>query len=356
MTELVDLPVVDAPAVEPARFAEVFCEYAPRLRRYARRWLNAADADDVVQETLARALANWERLDHQRDVWPWLSVVARNLAFDQLRRRPTCAMPEDDALPVRGSHEWDSAPEQAAVSAERADLISQLYASLSPGQQIILRLRVSNGMDTAQIAELVGSSEAAVRQTLFRARRTLQSRFVARGGSLPAAAPFGLVLAAGGWLRRHLRDLTSATVPAAAMTVAAVAAVVVSLSPLPATDAEPTSRAATETAVVDAAPVRHTDPVPVDVVVPSSPRPAVDLAEPSAGLTLAPEQAEDVAVPLPGTPSVEAEVAENPLAPGVQYMVDIEVLHPAGDSKTTADGHNEGSGPVCSLGVLDCSP
>src|SRR5213595_3425714 len=70
----------------------------PALRRYARALTHNADiADDLVQDTLVRALRS-EHLFHGGDVRSWLYTILTNLNRNRLRsltRRPTL-MPIDD--------------------------------------------------------------------------------------------------------------------------------------------------------------------------------------------------------------------------------------------------------------------
>lgn len=353
MTSLLSRPSFGAPEVDLPDFPAFYAEFAPRLQRYARRWLGAGDADDVAQETLARALARWPELDHARDLWPWLSVVARNLAFDQLRARRTCAIPDDD-LPCGGAvHEWDSVPERAAETAERADLLQEVFAGLSARQQQVLRLRLSNGMSFADIASLLGVSEVAVRQQLLRARRNMAARFLARGGTLPAVAPGGVALWAASWLRRRLRDLTAAAGPAASLAVAVVTAVVVSVpaTPAPALETAAASAAASVTASRPA----------TETAVAAGPAPAAAVAvpTPSAPDEPAPRASLPAETPaeqtLPVTPSMKADLSPSPLAPGEQLSAEASVMAPLGTVFATTEGQNEGNGPVCSAGLVDCS-
>lgn len=59
----------------------------PRLLKLARRYAGRADAEDLVQEALARALERWESLRPETDLQAWMRPVIRNLAIDQNRKR-----------------------------------------------------------------------------------------------------------------------------------------------------------------------------------------------------------------------------------------------------------------------------
>ncbi|HXJ17333.1 MAG TPA: sigma-70 family RNA polymerase sigma factor, partial [Candidatus Polarisedimenticolia bacterium] len=62
--------------------------YQNRLYRYLLRLVrNAADADDLFQQTWIRVAERIRRYDARQNFDAWLFTVARNLAIDHLRRR-----------------------------------------------------------------------------------------------------------------------------------------------------------------------------------------------------------------------------------------------------------------------------
>ena len=143
-----------------------------------------ADAEEVVQETFVRALA--QPPARTADAWaPWLVRVATNLALDVLRRRRRRRDPgwlpapfecgEDDAaldLP---------APSERATDAryERVESVSFAFLlaleALTPRQRAALVLRDVCGYSASETAAALGASEASVRVQHHRARRALAS-------------------------------------------------------------------------------------------------------------------------------------------------------------------------------------
>lgn len=63
------------------------------------------------------------------------------------------------------------------------DLAQKLLARLGPQDRAVLLLKEREGMETREVARVLGCSEVAVRLRLFRARRTLRKLFA--GGSHP---------------------------------------------------------------------------------------------------------------------------------------------------------------------------
>ncbi|KJK11416.1 RNA polymerase subunit sigma-24 [Burkholderiaceae bacterium 16] len=78
---------------------EALTEHVPRLRRYARALINNRDlADDLVQDTLERALGRTEQFRPGTDLRAWLFTIMHNLFANQVRRVSARAVhvPVDD--------------------------------------------------------------------------------------------------------------------------------------------------------------------------------------------------------------------------------------------------------------------
>ncbi|HWP45336.1 MAG TPA: sigma-70 family RNA polymerase sigma factor, partial [Blastocatellia bacterium] len=146
---------------------------------------NAADADDLVQETFVRALENPpRRLDEP--LRPWLVRVAINLSRDLLRKRrrrayagewlPTPVPTEEAEDPA--SYE-PPAPSEDSPAA-RYDMIESIsmafllaLEALTPTARAVLLLRDVFDYSTEETAEAIGISEANVKVHLHRARRRM---------------------------------------------------------------------------------------------------------------------------------------------------------------------------------------
>lgn len=141
----------------------------------------AADADDVVQETFARAIAKPPKRD--RPLRPWLITVAMNVARDALRRRrrteyvgPWLPSPVDDAQLDVQVRVPDDAPD-ARYSMKESATFAFLVAveALTPQRRAVLILRDVFDYSTEETATALGMSPDAVKQSLLRARRALAS-------------------------------------------------------------------------------------------------------------------------------------------------------------------------------------
>src|SRR5262249_9608157 len=136
------------------------------------------DADDLVQETMLRAIE--KPPPDSNEMRPWLVRVAMNLARDHLRRRkrrayvgPWLPSPvDDDALEI---------PVEAAGAEGRYDLLESAslafllaLEALSPKQRAVLLLIDVFDYSVRETAEALGLSESNVKTTHHRARRALE--------------------------------------------------------------------------------------------------------------------------------------------------------------------------------------
>ncbi|MFN8124436.1 MAG: sigma-70 family RNA polymerase sigma factor [Thermoleophilia bacterium] len=151
------------------------------LLAYARRMLGdeGRHAEDVVQEAylrLAEQDAAGRRPDDDRR---WLFRVVRNLALDERRRARHAAPLSDETLAGAGDGPGDVLEHRQA-----AERTLQEVAALPPQQRRALVLDQA-GMPTAEIARRMSTSENAVHQALFRARRRLRHARSAAWGVIP---------------------------------------------------------------------------------------------------------------------------------------------------------------------------
>jgi len=137
----------------------------PALRRYARALTRDAEtADDIVQDTLVRALRS-EHLFHSGDVRAWLYTILTNLNRNRLRsisRRPTLTPIKDGDAAMMG-------PEAGSRD------ISRALDDLAEDQREALLLVVLEGLTYREIAEIQGVPIGTVMSRLARARAQIKA-------------------------------------------------------------------------------------------------------------------------------------------------------------------------------------
>jgi RNA polymerase sigma-70 factor (ECF subfamily) len=145
---------------------------------------NAADADDLVQETFVRAIEK-PPLDTREPLRPWLVRVAVNLSRDVLRKRKRqgyigpwlpSPIPTDEESPA--SYE-PPAPDEESPAARYELMESVSFAfllaleALTPSQRAVLLLRDVFDYSTTETAEALDLTEANAKVLLLRARRKM---------------------------------------------------------------------------------------------------------------------------------------------------------------------------------------
>ena len=141
----------------------------PRLRRLARALAGqVADADDLVQVALERALARAAQWRPDAALDRWVFAIARNAWRDELRARGRSQhlfAPEEAG---------EMAADRAAQPAQQLELAMAL-AALPPDHREVVALVLVEGMSYGEAAELLEVPVGTVTSRLARARATLQA-------------------------------------------------------------------------------------------------------------------------------------------------------------------------------------
>ncbi len=130
-------------------------------------------AADIAQDTMLKLWLMGDRLDGYRDIGALAAVASRNLAISSLRGSHA-SVELDEARAVADS---TASALEARESDEEVDAI---LAALPDTQQAILRLRHVQGLETDEIARILGSTPGAVRVALSRARNRVKTIFLNR--------------------------------------------------------------------------------------------------------------------------------------------------------------------------------
>ncbi|MEB3998509.1 sigma-70 family RNA polymerase sigma factor [Mycobacterium ulcerans] len=171
-------------AVLGAQAASTFESLRPHLMSVAYRLTGTvADVEDIVQEAWLRWDAAPGR-DDVADLRAWLTTVVSRLGLDKLRsaarRRETYTghwLPEPVVTGLgdaRGGGGGGADPLSAVVAAEDARFaVMVVLERLSPDQRVAFVLHDGFAMPFAEVAGVIGASEAAARQLASRARKAV---------------------------------------------------------------------------------------------------------------------------------------------------------------------------------------
>ncbi len=135
---------------------------------------NIAEAEDAVQETFLRVLRHRDELGEIRDHRVWLIRIVWNIVLDRKRRAKTRPENEDIENFARLLIATDVSADEHAIATQQHARILRQIDQLPEKERRVLLLSAFEELSTAQIAEILKTTESAIRARLFRARRQLQ--------------------------------------------------------------------------------------------------------------------------------------------------------------------------------------
>ncbi len=161
--------------------------YLAPLRAVALRLLqNPADADDAVQEAFLAAYRGFDRFRGDARLGTWLHRIVVNAALQRLRRARRQADGEVDidtllprfrenGYPEHFHQPWVQPVDDLVTQAETREQVREMIDRLPESYRTVLILRDIEELDTAESAELLGITPAALKVRLHRARQALRN-------------------------------------------------------------------------------------------------------------------------------------------------------------------------------------
>jgi RNA polymerase sigma factor (sigma-70 family) len=157
---------------DDAAFAEVHRRFRAALTAFARRMLHESghDAEDIVQDAFIRAYRGLRATDRPMALRPWLYMIVRNRALDELRTPQRSAV-YDDELRMRPVPDAD--PAHRCEARDEMRFIVDEIARLPERQRIALVMREFDGRTHAQTARALHTTVPATKSLIIRARSNL---------------------------------------------------------------------------------------------------------------------------------------------------------------------------------------
>jgi RNA polymerase sigma-70 factor (ECF subfamily) len=173
--ELESLWVQRTLAGDQQAFGELVQRYERDVFNLTYRMLNdRGEAEDAAQEAFLRAYANLDRYDPERSFKTWVLSIASNHCIDRIRRRRLTWLSLEEPLPPHPALTSDiPGPEEATLMHEQSVLVQELLSNLSPDYRMAVVLRYWYDLSYTEIAEMLDTTESAIKSRLFRARQAL---------------------------------------------------------------------------------------------------------------------------------------------------------------------------------------
>ncbi len=157
---------------DPAAFGRLYDRYVQPVYRYLYSRVGTThDAEDLTSQTFLSALEHLPRYQERGQFAAWLFRIARSKMLDHFRRNRYDAelgaaegfVDEGDAL-VR------------VVRGEEINCLKTLIGKLNPEERDLIRLRYVAELSFAEMADLLGKREEAVKHALYRLLARLKSQ------------------------------------------------------------------------------------------------------------------------------------------------------------------------------------
>jgi RNA polymerase sigma-70 factor, ECF subfamily len=159
------------------------------------------DAEDTMQEVLAKSLSVLPKFDNPKALVVWLYKVAKTRCLMSRRKSkfaPAKELSLDELMPDRGELAQLAVsgginPEAFAIHSQEAQWLRDAIQKVPTDYRIVLVLRDMEGLSDDEVAEITGLRPGTVRVRLHRARlfvrKDITKRLQARGTSSPAQLP-----------------------------------------------------------------------------------------------------------------------------------------------------------------------
>lgn len=170
---------------DDAALAPLMSRWEMPMRRYLYRLLlNAAEAEDLAQETFVRLYTHRATFDLTARFSPFLYTIASNLAKNRLRWRSVRKLVSLQAPTANETeHEFPDASAatgaERAETAERAEAVRAAVAALPAPLRTAIILAEYEGLSHEEIGRVLHCSAKAVESRLYRARAALREKLAA---------------------------------------------------------------------------------------------------------------------------------------------------------------------------------
>jgi RNA polymerase sigma-70 factor, ECF subfamily len=162
-------------AGDEAAYATLYRTHAGAVAAVARRFLgDTDDAADAVQDAFVSAFKAMKSFEGGSRLGTWLHRIAVNACLMKLRsRKRRRAVPLGDADPATRR------ADDPLGRAEVAERVRACIDRLPPAYRAVIRLRDLEGLDTADVADRLGTNAGAVKVRHYRARQALKGLLAA---------------------------------------------------------------------------------------------------------------------------------------------------------------------------------
>ena len=174
-----------AQAGDHAAFEQLVRAYDQSVLRLAMNLLRSPeDAHDVYQDAFLRVYRNLHSFRFDCSFHTWLYRIVTNLCLDHMRKRkvrkeePTVLATNEgplDRMDAVPEERVDGDPARHLFSGQVRRRIKEVLCELTPRERMVFELRHYQGLRLRRIGEVLGTTEEAAKNCLFRATQKMRA-------------------------------------------------------------------------------------------------------------------------------------------------------------------------------------
>lgn len=182
MTTSDDSEIIERTKRDPEAFGEIYEKYVDRIYSYVyHRVGNTHDAEDLTSRTFFRALSHIGGYEDKGVPFSaWLFRIAHNLVANWHRdrgRRPVVAL-DGIVLRSEGNHQH---PEAYTLTSANSQELIEAIRQLDGSRRELLLLKFAEGLSNAEIGEIMGRTEGAIKSLYHRTLLALRKELTRKG-------------------------------------------------------------------------------------------------------------------------------------------------------------------------------
>lgn len=160
--------------------SEIYDRYSSRIYNFAYRFLrNAEAAEDAMQDVFMKMLKRAHQYNGESKLSTWLFSITANHCVDFLRKIENKISKETEEVLYDLPGPSELAPDKRLEQQDAEKQVEELLGILTPDQREAILLSRYQGMSYAEIAQVVGCSEGAVKTRIFRGMEAMKRSLLA---------------------------------------------------------------------------------------------------------------------------------------------------------------------------------
>jgi RNA polymerase sigma-70 factor, ECF subfamily len=148
-------------AGDDSAFSELVKKYLKPVYNFLYHFVSDREAlDDITQETFIKAWKNIKKFDRERSFKVWIFSIAKNTAFDYLKKKKT--IPFSNFTDDEGNNKLENIgedsilPDEILIRADSAKILEEKLKKIPDIYRIILTMHYKDDFSLQEIAKILG--------------------------------------------------------------------------------------------------------------------------------------------------------------------------------------------------------